>query len=81
MPLETPVLLLVTVLGLVVGSFVNVLVHRLPIMIEQSLADEPASATLNLAFPASHCPHCQHPIAWRDKLPLPFAAEAKKGRK
>lgn len=70
MPQEAPVLLFVAVLGLVVGSFVNVLVHRLPIMIEQSLADEPASATLNLAFPASHCPHCEHPIAWRDKLPL-----------
>lgn len=59
-------------LGLVVGSFLNVLIHRLPIMIEQSWASSDAtSATpLNLAFPSSHCPVCRHPIAWHDNLPL-----------
>ena len=67
---------LMTVLGLVIGSFLNVVIHRLPIMIEQSWsppdaspADSPAKP-LNLAFPASHCPACQHPIAWSDNLPL-----------
>ena len=53
-------------LGLAIGSFLNVLIYRLPIMIEQSwVAPDAAPAEpLNLAFPSSHCPHCQHPIAW-----------------
>jgi len=59
-------------LGLAIGSFLNVLIHRLPIMIEQSWQD-PATATepaMDLAFPGSHCPACRHPIAWYDNLPL-----------
>lgn len=59
-------------LGLVTGSFLNVLIHRLPIMIEQSWSssDEAPRPLFNLALPASHCPRCQHPIAWHDNLPL-----------
>lgn len=66
------VLAWIATLGLVVGSFLNVLIHRLPIMIEQSWASSDASAVtpLNLAFPSSHCPDCRHPIAWHDNLPL-----------
>lgn len=75
MPLDLPAMALVAfmaLLGLAIGSFLNVLIHRLPIMIEQSWAapantDAPA---FNLAFPASHCPSCQHPLAWYDNLPL-----------
>ena len=60
------------VAGLVIGSFLNVLIHRLPIMIEQSWAppEDATAPQLSLAQPGSQCPHCQHPIAWRDKLPL-----------
>ncbi len=63
---------LMVVLGLAIGSFLNVLIHRLPIMIEQSWNEAPVTETppLDLAFPASHCPHCHHPIAWHDNLPL-----------
>ncbi|MBM3386937.1 MAG: prepilin peptidase [Betaproteobacteria bacterium] len=63
-------------LGLCLGSFLNVLIHRLPIMIEQAWAqplepDAPHEAPdFNLACPASHCPACQHALAWHDKLPL-----------
>lgn len=63
---------LMALAGLVFGSFLNVLIYRLPIMIERSWQD-PATAstdTLNLAFPGSHCPSCQHPIAWYDNIPL-----------
>ena len=59
-------------LGLAIGSFLNVLIHRLPIMIEQSWQD-PATTTepaMDLAFPGSHCPACRHPIAWYDNLPV-----------
>lgn len=63
---------LMALLGLVIGSFLNVLIHRLPIMIERSFQapDQLPAPPFHLGFPASHCPHCQHPIAWADKLPV-----------
>ncbi|MGE5414459.1 MAG: prepilin peptidase [Syntrophomonadaceae bacterium] len=45
------------VLGLVVGSFLNVVAYRLPR--EESLA-----------FPGSRCPSCRTPIAWHDNVPV-----------
>lgn len=69
-------LFLMGLLGLAVGSFLNVLIHRLPIMIEQADALVEAAPhhstgpSLNLARPASHCPTCQHPIAWYDNIPV-----------
>ena len=45
------------VAGLAVGSFLNVCIHRLP-------------RRESLAWPASHCPHCQAPIRWRHNVPL-----------
>ncbi|MDE2058805.1 MAG: prepilin peptidase [candidate division NC10 bacterium] len=44
-------------LGLVVGSFLNVCIWRIP-------RDE------GLAFPGSHCPQCNGPISWYDNIPL-----------
>ena len=72
MPNLFPDVALMALLGLVIGSFLNVLIHRLPIMIEQSWSEpaDPEAPAFNLAFPASHCPACRHPIAWYDKLPL-----------
>lgn len=43
--------------GSVVGSFLNVLIHRLPL-------------GENVVFPASHCPHCGKRIRWHDNVPL-----------
>ncbi|GGK37564.1 prepilin peptidase [Deinococcus malanensis] len=45
------------VLGLLVGSFSNVLIWRLP-------------RGENIAFPPSHCPHCDHRLAPRDLVPV-----------
>ncbi|KEF33844.1 peptidase A24 [Deinococcus sp. RL] len=45
------------VFGLLVGSFSNVLIHRLP-------------RGENVAFPPSHCPACAHRLAPRDLVPL-----------
>ncbi len=40
-----------------VGSFLNVVVYRLP-------------AGISLSYPSSHCPKCQHPIRWHDNVPV-----------
>jgi len=48
---------LAAVLGLLFGSFSNVVIHRLP-------------RQENLAFPASHCPACGKPIQPYDNLPV-----------
>lgn len=47
----------VFVFGAVVGSFLNVCIHRIP-------------SGESVAFPASHCPHCQAPIRPYDNLPI-----------
>ncbi|MDO4998230.1 MAG: prepilin peptidase [Neisseria sp.] len=66
-------------LGLIVGSFLNVVVHRLPKMLENewtAFAREqlnlPAEATPNMSLwqPASHCPHCQSTIRRRHNIPV-----------
>lgn len=53
-----PLLLgLVTVLGLLVGSFLNVVIHRVP-------------AGLSLVSPGSACPACGHPVRAYDNVPV-----------
>jgi leader peptidase (prepilin peptidase)/N-methyltransferase len=58
-------------IGLILGSFVNVLVHRLPRMVMASF--EPAcdeAPRFDLCLPASHCPHCQTPLRLQHLLPV-----------
>lgn len=50
-------LLLATLLGLLVGSFLNVVVYRSP-------------RHESLAFPASHCPLCQHKLRYWENIPV-----------
>jgi len=67
-------------LGLIIGSFLNVLIHRLPIMLDRdwttqsremlSLPPEPAGATYNLLLPHSECPHCAHKIRAWENIPV-----------
>ena len=66
-------------LGLIVGSFLNVVIHRLPRMLEaewqaqcEELADrDPAPRpAYNLLVPRSHCPACRTPIRLPHLLPL-----------
>ena len=66
-------------LGLLFGSFFNVVIYRLPKMLEARWQAEaaawhgesPAPAPpFTLAFPASHCPHCAHRLAWWENLPV-----------
>jgi leader peptidase (prepilin peptidase) / N-methyltransferase len=79
------------VLGLCVGSFLNVVIHRKPqtmARLEREWALEQARALypglveleksapaqalphLTLSKPRSHCPTCQHPIAWYHNIPV-----------
>ncbi|NVZ36760.1 prepilin peptidase [Pseudomonas sp. 21615526] len=67
-------------LGLIVGSFINVLVWRLPKMLEREwraqahevlgLPAEPVAAPYNLMHPNSCCPRCNHPIRPWENIPL-----------
>ena len=50
-------LCLLGVLGLVFGSFANVVIWRFP-------------RGESLSSPPSHCPRCGHPIRWRDNIPV-----------
>ena len=58
------------VLGLVLGSFVNVLIHRLPRMVMAEHADDADATRYDLSWPASHCPHCQTPLKARHNIPV-----------
>ena len=71
--------LLFGILGLAVGSFLNVVIHRLPQMmerqwqdeVEQSKGAEPATRDpFNLMVPRSRCPHCGHLIRWSENIPI-----------
>jgi leader peptidase (prepilin peptidase)/N-methyltransferase len=66
-------------LGLIVGSFLNVVIYRLPKMMERQWAADcaqlaghtlPAAEPLNLMVPRSRCPHCNASIRWYDNIPL-----------
>ena len=68
------------VLGLMVGSFLNVVIYRLPLMMESrwrrdccellEVAQEKTEAPLNLATPNSHCPHCKAAIKPWQNIPV-----------
>lgn len=70
---------LAPVLGLIVGGFLNVVVVRLPIMMQREWQDACAELNdhapqarprYNLAWPRSHCPHCRHALRWHELLPI-----------
>ncbi|MBP8271323.1 MAG: prepilin peptidase [Sphaerotilus sp.] len=70
--------------GLCIGSFLNVVVHRLPLMMERQWRAESAEllgvaatrspgddgSPLSLARPRSRCPHCGHVLRWHENIPL-----------
>ncbi|CAL1239165.1 prepilin peptidase [Candidatus Methylocalor cossyra] len=69
----------VGLIGLLVGSFLNVVIHRLPIMLERAwrqecrefLGLEPEAAKpYNLLLPRSHCPACGKPIGFWENIPV-----------
>lgn len=67
-------------IGLLVGSFLNVLIYRLPKMMQRDwreqareileLPSETQTATFNLVLPNSSCPHCSHEIKPWENVPV-----------
>lgn len=57
MIVDTPLLVLSAVLGLAIGSFLNVCIYRIPL--QQSLM-----------FPPSRCPKCRRQLSWFDNIPV-----------
>lgn len=72
--------LVFALLGLIIGSFVNVLIHRLPLMILRAdMASDrcsdvsttsSAEPCLGLSTPPSHCPLCEHRLHWYELIPV-----------
>lgn len=68
------------VLGLLVGSFLNVAIYRVPIMMQREwrmqareyldYPPEPIGERFNLLVPSSRCPHCGHRIRAWENIPL-----------
>lgn len=65
--------------GLVLGSFLNVVIHRLPRMMERDWAAQcaelrgeavPDSEPFSIVRPRSRCPHCGHQIGALENIPL-----------
>jgi leader peptidase (prepilin peptidase)/N-methyltransferase len=68
-------------LGLVVGSFLNVVIYRLPVMMNRSwireckehsgeAADPDEQQPFNLLTPASRCPQCNHRVSAAENIPV-----------
>lgn len=82
-----------TILGLVVGSFLNVVIYRIPLMMdyeekqyawevingEGTKHPEVPEGKFNLLTPASHCPNCGHKIrAWENIPVISYLIQGKK---
>ncbi|MGH8369661.1 MAG: prepilin peptidase [Gammaproteobacteria bacterium] len=75
----TVFVILAALLGLIVGSFLNVVIHRLPRMLEREWRVQcaeldgttpPDTEPYNLVVPRSCCPHCGHAITALENIPL-----------
>lgn len=71
--------LVAAIFGLVVGSFLNVVIHRLPVMMQRESDNYVAQASglpaphtdrYNLSLPRSACPQCQHAIGATENIPV-----------
>ncbi|GAB1265034.1 prepilin peptidase [Aurantivibrio infirmus] len=79
--LPTPITVVAAItLGLLVGSFLNVVILRLPKMMENEwkndccellkIENSASTEIFNLGFPNSHCPNCNHKIRAWENIPV-----------
>lgn len=70
---------LLGMLGLLIGSFLNVVIYRLPVILEAQWQAEcaelqgktqPDAPAFNLMVPRSRCQKCGHPLRWYENIPL-----------
>ncbi len=78
----TAFIIVVSMIGLLVGSFLNVVIYRLPIMmerewksqccelLEQDNPTKETQRTFNLSKPRSRCPNCNHAITALENIPI-----------
>ena len=78
-PADLPISLIAGLFGLLIGSFLNVVIHRLPIMMQREWDNDFAEASdkppvhteaYNLVAPRSACPHCGHQITALENIPV-----------
>ena len=55
--MQTPLAIFIFIFGLLIGSFLNVLIYRIPL-------------GKSIVFPPSSCPKCKHAIAWYENIPV-----------
>jgi leader peptidase (prepilin peptidase)/N-methyltransferase len=76
---DLPIALIAGLFGLLFGSFLNVVIHRLPKMMqresdnyvaEESGKQPPHTDRYNLMVPRSACPHCKHQITALENIPV-----------
>lgn len=76
---STAFITLSAILGLMVGSFLNVVIHRLPKMMEREWhsnclelqgKETPVAPKYNIVTPRSACPHCGHKITAMENIPV-----------
>ena len=70
----------IALLGLLIGSFLNVVIYRLPVIMQREwhqqareileLPEAPKQDTFNLILPNSSCPHCKHQIKPWENIPV-----------
>jgi len=70
---------LAALIGLIVGSFLNVVIHRLPLIMQRAWRSQcaelsslelPSEEALSLSRPRSRCPHCAHQITALENIPV-----------
>src|SRR5690554_6799782 len=68
-----------TVLGLLLGSFLNVVIYRLPLIMQREWEEQcaalsgtqaPVAPAMTLSTPRSRCPHCGHAITALENVPV-----------
>jgi len=78
-PGSLPIALIAGLFGMMIGSFLNVVIHRMPKMLEREFENSCAehagrepihTDTYNLAVPRSACPHCKHQITALENIPV-----------